>query len=61
MSWWRGTFSEADGTPSMKRQAGFLLVIGCLVGTFLGTDITTIAFLAGSILGITEIKNIKIK
>ena len=55
--WVKGTFTDAEGAPSFKRQVVFILVLTTIFGIFKKVDqtyIDTLSLLIGFILGATS-------
>ena len=50
--WIKGTFSDAEGVPSFKRQAAFFLILNAVVMVYIGIGAGLIGIIAGLVTAI---------
>lgn len=59
LDWIKKTFTDADGSPSSKRQLAAVLIIATIFAVFMDKEGASIlGLLAGGLLGMTETRNI---
>ena len=62
LNWIKATFLDAEGLPSSKRQFAAILIVATIIAVFLDKEgASVLGFLAGGLLGITEVRNIGTK